>query len=462
MILGLLLVLVSCRDSESTVSDVTNARLTPAPSPNDTQSWIKTGTPTSTLTPMPTPNPPPLIPVVDRTQLPTVTGLPPLTRPGHVRDVSYWLSDSIIQVRGKVVGSGFIINEYGDALTNAHVVGESGSVEIQPGDGRNLRGRVVLVDREWDLALIELPDPEERGFYPLPLGESNDIEWGQNVIIFGRPPGATHTVGISGDVIGRVYALDGAEWMRVDTPIYPGTTVAPLHGERMIGRPSEALGIVVSKEPRGWKNEGYTYVLTAEAIKERLDYLKSLEGDAPAKMPVPEVDGAWAYRSYNGKQAYANCVPLDDHVLSDRIALDAKAFACNSDRFGDPPSLEIRCLADGMIFADFYINGLELQSREHINAGTWTTGEGIDKRIGESGYSYGRSGYGYRRSGSDYPTGSVYFSYASTMEIARLLHAAENSGKTIQFGAESRGGTAVGIFDPTGFATNYWRLPCTQ
>ena len=456
--IGLLLVLVSCTGSEFTVPLAPPTSLVPPPTVTPTRLLIPTPYPTHTLHPTATP-------IRATTSTPTPTQTPKPASLTVLAGRTQPLTDSIVQVRSEAVGSGFIINEYGDVLTNAHVVGKSGIVEVQLSHGQSMRGEVVLVDQEWEIALIRLHNPEEERLDPLPLGESIGIEWGPDVIIFERPPGATDTIEINGDVVDRVYALDGAEWMRVRTPISPGTSGGPLYGGRLVGRHGKALGIVVPKEPRGWENEGYTYVLTAEAIKGRLNRLGSRGGDAPAKTPVPGANtvgtGAWSYWSYNCKPEYANCLPPDDSTLSESITLDATAFAPHSDKIGDPPSLEIECSSDGKVLADFHINGLALQQRDRLGIGTWTAGE-IDKRVRNSGYGYGRSGYGYRRSGSGYPTSTVYFNYADAMDVVRLFHEAESAGETIQFGTESKRGTAVGVFDSTGFSTNYWRLPCTQ
>ena len=53
-------------------------------------------------------------------------------------------------------GSGFIVDENGYVLTNAHVVGNNKRVAVKLQDGRELQGVVTDTDPVTDLALIKL------------------------------------------------------------------------------------------------------------------------------------------------------------------------------------------------------------------------------------------------------------------------------------------------------------------
>ena len=65
---------------------------------------------------------------------------------------------SVVKVLSSVgTGSGFIADEDGLVVTNAHVVGRSKSVTVRLFSGKDYTGDVVSLDEEADLAFI---DPE--------------------------------------------------------------------------------------------------------------------------------------------------------------------------------------------------------------------------------------------------------------------------------------------------------------
>ena len=54
-------------------------------------------------------------------------------------------------------GSGFLISEDGVILTNAHVIRNlHGNLNIKLHDNRTFRGRVVKIDKSYDLAIIKI------------------------------------------------------------------------------------------------------------------------------------------------------------------------------------------------------------------------------------------------------------------------------------------------------------------
>jgi len=84
-------------------------------------------------------------------------------------------------------GSGFVIGADGHIVTNAHVVGEAGTVQVILADGREMEARVVGTDPLTDIALIKV----EAGA-PLPavaLGDSDAARVGQWVMAMGNPFG---------------------------------------------------------------------------------------------------------------------------------------------------------------------------------------------------------------------------------------------------------------------------------
>jgi serine protease Do len=95
-------------------------------------------------------------------------------------------------------GSGFIVDEEGHILTNAHVVGDPErlrKISVALTDGRTLEAQHVASDNSFDLAVLKVNDAD----MPVaPLGDSSDILVGEWSIAIGNPfdLGPTASIGI--------------------------------------------------------------------------------------------------------------------------------------------------------------------------------------------------------------------------------------------------------------------------
>ncbi|MED3841048.1 peptidase S1 and S6 chymotrypsin/Hap [Niallia circulans] len=127
-------------------------------------------------------------------------------------------------------GSGFLINNNGDVLTNAHVVEGSTSVEVKGKDGKRYSGTVIGYSNNSDVAVIRAPDLA--GQEPLELESTSPAEIGAEVMTLGSPQGYENTVtlgNISG--IGRTFVIDQFEYeevYQISAPIAPGSSGGPL------------------------------------------------------------------------------------------------------------------------------------------------------------------------------------------------------------------------------------------
>lgn len=94
------------------------------------------------------------------------------------------------------LGSGFVIDDQGHILTNAHVVEEHGQkasgieVVFKTGgaDTTRVKGELVGVDASVDVALIKV-DPSKVRLNPLALGDSDTVKVGAPVVAIGNPLG---------------------------------------------------------------------------------------------------------------------------------------------------------------------------------------------------------------------------------------------------------------------------------
>ncbi|MEA2204688.1 MAG: serine protease Do [Blastocatellia bacterium] len=90
------------------------------------------------------------------------------------------------------VGSGFIVDPKGYILTNEHVIEGATRITIGLQSGEKLRGQVVGIDHETDLAVIKVESP--RDLPTVKLGDSNGAQVGDWVLAIGSPFGLEQTV----------------------------------------------------------------------------------------------------------------------------------------------------------------------------------------------------------------------------------------------------------------------------
>jgi S1-C subfamily serine protease len=140
-------------------------------------------------------------------------------------------------------GSGFIIDQGGVILTNAHVVSKADKVTVTLKDGRQFQGEVKGTDEITDLAVVKI-DTKGQKIPVAPLGNSDNVEVGDWAIAVGNPVGLNNTVtlGII-STLSRSSAEVGipdkrVEFLQTDAAINPGNSGGPLLNDK-----GEVIGI---------------------------------------------------------------------------------------------------------------------------------------------------------------------------------------------------------------------------
>src|SRR6202451_359892 len=132
-------------------------------------------------------------------------------------------------------GSGVVIDKEGHILTNYHVIADARQVEVTMHNRKKYKATVVGSDPPHDLAVIQIKAPD---LVPAVLGDSRNLQVGQQVSAIGRPFGlaGTMTRGIVSS-IRPVREPNGAtidDAIQTDAAINPGNSGGPLmnwHGE---------------------------------------------------------------------------------------------------------------------------------------------------------------------------------------------------------------------------------------
>ncbi|MEW6246404.1 MAG: trypsin-like peptidase domain-containing protein [Nitrospirota bacterium] len=129
------------------------------------------------------------------------------------------------------VGSGFILDETGLIVTNAHVVEGAHAVMATLHDGRRVRAELVGSDPLTDIALLRLVDVKGP-FSAVRMGDSSALRVGQRTLVIGNPLGlgSTLTSGIISRIGGAPAGLAAGEPQVLQTtaPINPGNSGGPL------------------------------------------------------------------------------------------------------------------------------------------------------------------------------------------------------------------------------------------
>src|SRR5215204_3367887 len=129
-------------------------------------------------------------------------------------------------------GSGFVVDEQGHILTNAHVVANSLDVRVSFSDHRTVAARVVGKDADTDLAVLSV-NPREVHLHPLQLGDSGAVRVGDPTVAIGNPFGLerTLTTGVVSALQRRITAPSGfaiEDVIQTDAAISPGNSGGPL------------------------------------------------------------------------------------------------------------------------------------------------------------------------------------------------------------------------------------------
>ncbi len=137
----------------------------------------------------------------------------------------------------KGTGSGFLINDEGEIITNNHVINGSQNITVtlSDKDKKQYKAQVLGIDRRNDLALIKINAGHKLPF--VRLGDSDSLQVGQKVLAIGNPFGldGTLTTGIVSSLGRSLQNEDGTPLeglIQTDAAINPGNSGGPMFDSR--------------------------------------------------------------------------------------------------------------------------------------------------------------------------------------------------------------------------------------
>jgi serine protease Do len=179
------------------------------------------------------------------------------------RELAREPSAGLVTIPG--LGSGVLISADGKVLTAAHVIQIADRVGVEFIDGKIYPAHVVGSSTRADVALLQL-DKLPTGVSPAPLGNSDQLEVGDQIVVIGAPFGLSHSLTV-GHISGRL-EIDGVvsgvpmEVVQTDAAINTGNSGGP-----MFNLQGEVVGIVSSilTQSGGFEGVGFAVPVNVAA-----------------------------------------------------------------------------------------------------------------------------------------------------------------------------------------------------
>lgn len=218
--------------------------------------------------------------------------------PGSVAAAARTAMPSTVDIRvamnqGTAEGSGVVLTADGNVLTNNHVVaGSTGDIGVTLADGSEHPAKVVGTSPSYDLAVIKLQDVS--GLTPATLGQSSEVQVGQQVVAIGSPQGLTGTVttGIV-SAFNRTVQVQGEDGsgvvyngLQTDAPINQGNSGGPL-----VNLDGQVVGINSAIATGGGQSSGSIGLGFAIPVDQAKRVAQEIMDTGTATKPVLGVQG---------------------------------------------------------------------------------------------------------------------------------------------------------------------------
>jgi len=166
------------------------------------------------------------------------------------------------------VGSGFVYDNLGHIITNAHVVDGATKATVTFLDGSQYDAEIIGKDKFTDIAVIKVSE-KPRLLHPLQIGDSSQLRVGEQVAAIGNPFGLSGSM-TSGIVsqMGRLLPSQDSGFsipdvIQTDAAINPGNSGGPLLNLR-----GEVIGINTAIQSISGGNTGVGFAIPSNtAIK---------------------------------------------------------------------------------------------------------------------------------------------------------------------------------------------------
>jgi len=240
-------------------------------------------------------------------------------------------------------GSGFVYDTAGHVITNQHVVDGASFVRVTFWNGKTYSATVVGTDASTDVAVLDVDAPSTV-LYPLTLGNSSNVQIGDDVVAIGAPFGLAETVtaGIVSALHRQItspnnFAIDDS--IQTDAAINHGNSGGPL-----LDGQGHVIGVNAQIESDSGGSDGVGFAIPSNTVKMIASQLISSGTAAHAFLGVELGDNAASVVSVRSNTPAAKAglhagdviVSLGDTKISSADELRA---AINAHKPGDRVSV---------------------------------------------------------------------------------------------------------------------------
>ncbi len=236
-------------------------------------------------------------------------------------------------------GSGFIIDDEGHIVTNAHVIQDADEINVSLGaDNVKVPAKVIGTDPSSDIAVIKFdPDAEQLEGVELatvPFGDSAKLQVGDPVLAIGNPFGLdrTLTTGVVSALQREIPSLTDfqiSDVIQTDAAVNPGNSGGPL-----LDSEGRVIGVNSQIQTRSGGFDGIAFAVPSSRVQ------------AVAKDLVESGEVRYAWLGVAGGEITPELVkeqdlPVDEGVLLGEVTEDSPA-----DKAGLRGGREVRQLGD--------------------------------------------------------------------------------------------------------------------
>jgi S1-C subfamily serine protease len=192
-------------------------------------------------------------------------------------------------------GTGFVWDDQGHVVTNAHVIQGAQAAKVTLADGTNLNARLTGAAPDFDLAVLKVDVPSGR-LHPIPIGKSEDLQVGQKVFAIGNPFGLdqTLTTGVVSALGREIRSLTDrpiSGVIQTDAAINPGNSGGPL-----LDSAGLLIGVNTAIVSPSGTYAGIGFAIPVDTVNEVVPQLIRSRRIARAELPVTIVQEQLARR----------------------------------------------------------------------------------------------------------------------------------------------------------------------
>jgi S1-C subfamily serine protease len=174
----------------------------------------------------------------------------------------------------RALGSGLVVDKAGHIVTNFHVIEGADEIRVSFSNRDTVEATLVGTDPSTDLALLQV-ETSSSALTPLMLGDSRDVQVGDDVVAIGNPFGLDRTVtaGIVSALQRQIRAPNTFfidQVIQTDAPINQGNSGGPLLNMR-----GQVIGVntQIATGSIGTGNVGIGFAVPSNTVKDVLAQL---------------------------------------------------------------------------------------------------------------------------------------------------------------------------------------------